>query len=906
MNFFGFENGMPRELTNIGGSIAVTDKQSKQGNCSLLWDFEEGDQLVFDTPIDYRTNFVVENDYRIFTFGAYLFGFGAEGHLEVSYWKQGVKQAFFEICLGFSGWRSVMIYFDRDMQGTPVDEMDRMVITAKANGRLLLDELVPANRYDQRYVLKSYQMPEVHEFRPMNVIHWEIRKDCLDAELTVQEEEQILSRCLKYLQDEFVEGKSLELETLEERIARFAIRDEGLGLHGVKVEAPNQRGIVAGTEAEKDTFIGVYTATTLLKDLAVRYAATGCERSRELYLLLLRYLILQGWAEGSSLGTHCILDYTQRYLYLSIMLMREVLEQEGMLPEIRATMKWFQHLALMGFAEGIPGKKASSDDFYNTVQGILFLILLMEDRKEKAAYLKAYRDMLDRSMVLAEGLSGLFKEDGCIYHHHGHYIAYGETGLTGMAPVIYMLSGTSFAVSESSWQNMKRVLEALWFQCWGGRVPIALSGRHPLGIAKLPRMPYKYLELICQERGEEPDYAREGNRCYPMACAQVHRRNGWMAVAKGFSRYLWGSEIYRGNNHYGRYRSYGVLELFNGKEGETMAFSHDGYDWNRFPGATTIHLPFEELRARIYNVDQFCGFEEDLFSDQSFAGGVSLGDNGMYSMILTEHPKYNGTHKAYKSVFFHGDFILLLGSGIENDSTYETETTLFQDSLATDSPAQCNRAVLLNGAPFCGTYTVQSGDVLKDTYGNCYYLKAGTEILAACGEQISESSTGAGETRGSFATAVIRHGAAPGGASYEYGIGMNGAAAPEYQVIRQDEVAHVVRIGSTVYYAIFEPEHFEEIRSEVPVMLIAEEQENGARIAVCDPDLGLYEEDPDQYDENGVRKEVSIYSRSWTRTTTPLRLRQVHLTGERYGLDCTLQLRGGYAQTIETGENDET
>ena len=892
MNFYGFEQGIPEELTNIGGRVAITDQQSKQGECSLLWEFEEGNQLVFDAPIDYRAHFVVENDYRIYTFAAYLFGFGTEGRLRVGFWKEGAEQAFFEIRLGFEGWRSVMIYFDRDMQGTPTDGMDRMVITAQAGGKLLIDELIPANRYDQRYVLKSYQMPDVQEFRPMNVIDWQLRKDCLGAQLSLQEEAIIRKRCLQYLYEEYVEGKCPELTALEERMNRLAIREGSMGLHGMKVEAPNQRRVTEGTEGASDTWVSIRFATDLLKDLAVRFRAKGCERSKEWYLTVLRYLIQQGLAEGSTLGTHCILDYHMRPFYLSVMLMHEELAAEGLLAQLCGTMRWFQHLANLGFAEGIPGKKASSDDFYNSAQGMLFMILLLEDRAEKAAYLRAYQLWLDRNMALGEGLDGIFKEDGCIYHHHGHYIAYGETGLFGLVPIVYMLTGTSFAVSDSSWQNVKRVLESIWFQCWGGRVPVVFSGRHPLGIARLLRAPYKYYELICELRGEPMDYAKSGSRSFPMACAQVHRRPGWLAAAKGFSRYLWGSEIYKGNNHYGRYRSYGVLELFGGEEGETTVFSHDGFDWNRFPGATTIHLPMEELEARIYNVDQFCGFEEDLFSDQSFAGGMSLGDNGMFSMILTEHPKYNGTHKAYKSVFFHDDFILLLGSGITNDSAYETETTLFQDTLAAAG------GVLLNGEVFAGQRVIREGDVLTDTLGNHYYLKAGTGIYAQNGEQISQSSTGTGETRGSFATAVIRHGSAPQEASYEYGIGMKGAAAPAYQVLRQDETAHVVRIGSTVYYAIFEPEHFEEIRTDVPLMVMIEEQENGLRVAVCDPDLGLYEEDPDQYDENGIRKEVSIYSRSWIIHTTPVRERQVRLQSDAYSLDLTLRLRGGFGQQL--------
>ena len=892
MKFFGFENGIPRELTSRGGQIEITDQQAKQGCCSLQWDYQEGDELIFDTPIAYQTNYFVPNDYRIFTFGAYLFGFGQEGSLRVSYWKEEKEQCYFEICLGFRGWRSVMTYFEGGMQGTPVDGMDRMVISARGKGRLLLDELVTANRYDQRYVLKSYQRPENRECRPMNTIGWKLDRSYGGTELTDETLACITDRCEQYLTEEFVTGNIKDLSELEEKVQNLHIREGSMGLCGVKIETPNQRGIVADTEGAADEYLPVRKVTDLCVELAARYRGVGCERSKELYLLLLRYLLLQGVAEGSSFGTHCILDYGLRPLYVSLMLMREPIAGEGLLPEVIGLMRWFLHFGTMGFAEGIPGKKASTDDFFNCAQGMLFMILMMEDREEQAIYLKAYQNWLDRSMEVSDGLGEMFKEDGCIYHHHGHYIAYGEGGMNGIAPVVYVLMGTPFSVSDCSWENMKRTMEAIRFQCWGDRVPVAFCGRHPLGKMRLMKIPYKYFERAARLRGEVPVYGDAGNRSFHMACAAVHRRPGWLAVAKGFSKYLWGSEIYRGNNHYGRYRSYGVLELANGEYGGKMAFAHDGFDWNRFPGATTIHLPPEELNARIYNVDSLSGFEEDLFSDQSFAGSVSLGDNGMFSMILTEHPKYNGTHKAYKSIFFWNDFILLLGSGICNDSSYETETTLFQDS----GEAGC---MLLNGIPWEGTHVTREGDVLTDLFGNRYYMKEGTSIQGACGWQVSQSSTGSGETTGRFAAAVIRHGVSPKGASYEYGIGMAGAAAPAYQVLRQDEKAHIVRIGETTYYAVFDPEGPEEINTDVPLMVMVKETPEGLQIGVCDPDLGLYEEDPSQYDENGVRKEVSIYSRSWTIQTTPIRVREISLEIESLGIRETLQLKGGYTQTIK-------
>ena len=67
----------------------------------------------------------------------------------------------------------------------------------------------------------------------------------------------------------------------------------------------------------------------------------------------------------------------------------------------------------------------------------------------------------------------------------------------------------------------------------------------------------------------------------------------------------------------------------------------------RIPGVTSIHLPLEQLKAKVMNVDTFSGMEEMLYSDEAFAGGLSQKrENGNFGMKLHEHDKYNGSHRA--------------------------------------------------------------------------------------------------------------------------------------------------------------------------------------------------------------------------------------------------------------------
>lgn len=91
---------------------------------------------------------------------------------------------------------------------------------------------------------------------------------------------------------------------------------------------------------------------------------------------------------------------------------------------------------------------------------------------------------------------------------------------------------------------------------------------------------------------------------------------------------FWDAEHYLDANFYGRYLGYGSMQVLTARPGERVTFTtsgwqENGFDWNRIPGVTSIHLPFDQLRARVLNVDAFSGMEEMLYSDEAFAGGLS-------------------------------------------------------------------------------------------------------------------------------------------------------------------------------------------------------------------------------------------------------------------------------------------
>ena len=69
----------------------------------------------------------------------------------------------------------------------------------------------------------------------------------------------------------------------------------------------------------------------------------------------------------------------------------------------------------------------------------------------------------------------------------------------------------------------------------------------------------------------------------------------------------------------------------------------------------------------------------------------------MFAMKLHENPKYNGSHRARKSVSFLITKQFLLGSNIENnDIKNETHTTLFQNYLESERIEKVNKKIIRN------------------------------------------------------------------------------------------------------------------------------------------------------------------------------------------------------------------
>lgn len=645
---------------------------------------------------------------------------------------------------------------------------------------------------------------------------------------------------------------------------------------------------------------------------------------RRKFLAMYDNITDQGVAYGSCWGNIHHYGYSMRGLFVSYFLMKDVLREAGKLEEAERTLNWY---AITNEVYPKPTINGIDIDTFNTkLQGRIASILIMEDTPEKLQYLRSFSRWLDYGCRPAPGLSGSFKSDGACFHHCNNYPAYAVGGLDGATNMIYLLSGTEFKLSPLAHETVKNVLLTMRFYCNLKQWPLSMSGRHPNGKGQLipiqyatmalagtpdgkqkydPDMAAAYLRLVSrmetadkdapdylpkastrqelemkellEAQGFRPESDPQGNLALGYGCVSVQRRDNWAAVVRGHSRYLWAAEHYLPANFYGRYLAHGSMQILTGKPDEIVTFGTSGwqeagFDWNRIPGVTSIHLPFDQLRAKVLNVDTFSGMEEMLYSDEAFAGGLSQARmNGNFGMKLHEHDKYNGSHRARKSFHFFGDVIVCLGTDIENTNTdFPTETTVFQLAAITPETHQYWNAYQSDGKTYLDPNNV-GYYIGKSSMKSAKFVKSFPQVT------VGERSTK--PTSGDWVSLIIGHGKAPKGASYEYAVLPRTDAAslkafarkPAYRVLQQDRGAHIVRslAEPLTSYVLFEtpqplPSEGWLQQADTSCLVMIREDHDRLLLTVSQPDLALYRGPSDEaFDRNGKRIERSIYSRPW-------------------------------------------
>jgi chondroitin-sulfate-ABC endolyase/exolyase len=933
-SILSFENGTAPVEQLQTSVLMVSGDHYKHGAKSLHWQWKnDGDAWSIKSAIPYASqNPFKDNSVATFVFWVYAPQAHPQGKLIVEFLKEGKLCSWFDYGLNFQGWSGAWVAFDRDMQGKAVEGMDEMLVRVEGvkEGELFFDHILLSSFQDVRHHTADFQAPYIN---PDTDNHWLTLLKSWNKAFDISLSEKIAGdeiESIKTIEQRFItlltaDRRPPTIDKLTKEFNAYRIRKNKDGsLRGLPVfferygetyehlGAPNYQKIY-------DNAMGVSELNSLMFNMAVTYRFTIDEADRKtianMFVLLSRHIIDQGFRAGSAMGTLHHLGYSMREYYSAALLMRDVLSQNGLDVSVQQAMEWFAGTGEIKTRPDVPGMDV--DAFNTSLSGRLASILMMNNSPEKMRYLKAFTRWIDNGLMTSDGTQGTFKIDGTIFHHRHNYPAYAVGGLDGAVNVSWILHHTLFDLQSSGRENLKQSLLAMRYYSNLLTWPLSLSGRHPdgkghifpqhfsrLALAGSPdgkdaidkELAAAYLRLvenrptadarIFQQAGIQPETSPQGNRSLPYSSLSVHRRGDWMVTAMGHSRYLWATESYVGANHYGRYLNHGNLQIMaSGKPVSNFSsgFNQKGWDWNHFSGTTATALSMKELRADIKNLDAESGYEEMLLSDEAFAGGISLrNNNGAYAMKLHEHDKYNGSLRARKSFFFFDNRIIALGSGVHSVLPgKEVHTTLFQVYQSADV-----RPMQINGEeqtayPFETKLSAKATE-LSDGLNNYFFVKnASVEVKKTLQHAFDEETDA--PTKNLFALAYINHGEKAKENRYEYLVLVQPDANALksvrkeiksnklYTVLQQDSLAHIVHDFSTkttayVFFEAGKPVKDNDVVSVDQPCLVMTEKPSGEQmfISICDPDLRFYEGPADdQYDENSQRIERSVYSRSW-------------------------------------------
>lgn len=931
------ETSIPNGWKAKAGQLSLTEKHYKAGKQSLKWDWKKANAEIIVTETAFQS---VANDDRS-TFVIWIYNEKPNSdHLLFEFKKEDKTATSFTFNLNFSGWRTAWVMYHRDMKGKPVDGMDKMIIHAPSTvkkGSLYFDRILYNVNIDPRSPMRDEQVPlvAINSDKAANA-HWTALYTFgriphylpLQKEITEKDKQDF-----KTIEDRFREiilppskYKKIKLATLENDFAFWNIKRDGNNITGRPVYVLYDTELYADkadrTANDKFKQFSVEAYSMLMLNVAGLYNVTEKieekKRLAEIFIDLLDHANDQGWAKGSGMGALHHLGYAFKDYYTSCLLMKEVINKHHLQVRTQESMAWFSGL---GRSQAKPENIIDGNiDVFNTLLGsMLSSILMMDDKPEKVRQMQEFSNWLSKSVMPNDAIDGTFKPDGAVFHHGTLYPAYAVGGFQGITPILYTLSKTGFHLKPDAQNSLKNMLLMMSYYTNPTKWPVSISGRHPTGNWKIASDAYAYMALAGSPDQKENDdkqmasiylkiignqtdvWAKQfeksgikaaddtkGHWNLNFGLLGIHRRDNWLLTIKGHNRYIVSHESYPGANLFGRYFSYGHMEVTfpQTANDDGSSFKDTGWDWNNLPGTTTLHVPIDKLRANIINADDFSGVEEMLLSDEIFAGGTNLNHSqGMFAMKLHGSDKYDmGSFRAIKSWFMFDDLTIALGSNITNDiKDYSTQTTLFQNVLG-DKNAEFS----FNGEknadfPFEKKWLDKNALTVFDNRGIGYYIPDGKEVEFTKIEQTSRDQKDKTTTKGDVAKLIFNHGNAPKNDVYHYAMLLKltskqledfkvkmSTKFPVYKILQQDSLGHSVWYApeNMTANAIFKAN--EKLKDSLLVttdkacLVMYQKSNSGFEMSVTDPDLAFYAgADDTPILQNGKRKEVSIYAKPW-------------------------------------------
>lgn len=895
---------------NINGNnkLKITNSYYKEGNSSMKWNYTKNGIIQYDLE-----NPLILNKEKEDSYGITLWIYNEHPQNDSIRFEflstNGNPSYFFTFKLLSKGWRACWISF-KYMKGNKNDKTIKScrIIAPNKKGCVYIDRLVFPEKQINLRTTPDMQMPYNNSFKFRDLWHW----------CHVWEWEQ--NNYIFELPKEINSNDKTEIELIEKRLSDIIISDynkeyinkaytifkntniqkSGLGFKGSPIVSPDEIN-------RNKNEISWNDIESMLWGFALDAFHNKNKKSYSNYFIVWEYAIDQGFAYGSGMGTNHHYGYQVRNIYNSAWLMKDAIFKNKNCNNIISTLSFWA--ALQETRQ--PCNKYRDellDSWHTLLIPKVISALIQTDIRKRYQELKGISNWLSTSLRFTSGTIGGIKIDGTTFHHGGFYPAYTVGSLGAIGTYINLTINTQFIPNKNSLLVFRKALETLRNCCnkyeWG----IGIGGRHPFSgsLKESDINSFAYLALsgdlsdqgnsfdhnlaseflrlssketkekkFFQDNGIKTSKSPNGFFVYNYGSTGIFRNDNWIVTLKGYNTDVWGAEIYKANNRYGRYQSYGSAQIMTAETREESGYKEEGWDWNRLPGTTTIHLPFELLDSPLPGTTM-------AKSKEKFAGCSTLdGMNGVFAIKLMERNLKNFTPDfvAKKTFFCFDNRMICLGTNISNSNNlYNTETTLFQTAIQKNKSS-----ISINGKEYDNTELIEpcianNNNIisLKDNYDNLYLIRNG-ETHVKISEQESFDNKTKRKTKGKFATAWINHGKNPQGEMYEYIVLIqpkeqiinNKKIIDSYNVLKCDSIAHIVKdnISNTIAYVAFETTNlskdsiFKTIPSET--IIICKPSNNGYEFSVCDPNLNIPEKAFTTKEESRIIEKRIVLNNKW-------------------------------------------
>ncbi|WP_297087360.1 chondroitinase family polysaccharide lyase [uncultured Draconibacterium sp.] len=892
-----FENGIPDNILASKGKISLSEKHRTSGTYSLRWDFCPHDTLTVYGDIAYektKVKNVVEvlgekytemGHHTCFRFPIYSEK-EQDVRLRFAFGKNDSINCYTDVMLNYKHWyRFSMAYDKGHLRGEPREDMNcfRIIVKSEKSGTIFLDDLVLAvkQRWNNLYptlleLWQTYPQDRTTQVYPDHLLN--------EPHFPLSELTQNHIQSFQTIEDRLFEvewGGKKQVERIDDSvIANLEVRYKSFNI--VRTDS----GITGNHGTASYAFVG------LLKEIALNYARVQNQKQKDKLGLMAINMIENAIDENDREMSH----YRGKGFADACYLAKDCLKKHGLLDETISFIKQNYEFKRFYNEDNIY-KGINSDYLYTSSTSALLCVLLMDNSPEKVRDMQHLVSFFSNvALNYAKGLSDTFKPDGSHYHHYTAYpTRYANYTMPEVCKFVYFLSQTDFRITEDAHERMKHNAQVRsfyksqryfpWAFAHNNIVPelkaeveellyLALAGS-PDGKQKLDEE-MAGLYLYHKENEQLPELAQvlvdkniaqapihQGHKTLSYFAKGLHRKNDWLITVGAYSKYVYQIEMWsgrpdgRGNVNTNQFVNWGQTEIiFPDKKGLNAVnngWSIDGWDWTRFPGTTTIKAPLERIKTTPVN-----GIEQ-LYSDEGFVGGLDFSDgNGVFVSKIHGSKKYKlESFYATKTYFFFNDLMVCLGSGISNNlPQYETQTTLFQNSISEKFKLHVNDTESCKNSYFEKELDNNSNWLL-DSRNIGYYLPKGQNLKVSYNLQKSRNSSDTEDTSGKFETAWLKHGFAPEEKQYEYAVKvqttasdmelfaqkMNSETDKVYHVIQADKNVHIVEFpeAKTKAYVLFRKNF--NLNSGVlkgvsfPSLIMTKEHGDKLSIAVSDPDL---------------------------------------------------------------------